>query len=63
MFTKKPPQFILDLAKQLDTSEMRALYRAQKKSDPGLNQRVEQLAEDIDEIFEHIEDSLNGGKT
>jgi len=63
MFTKKPPQFILDLAKQLDTPEMRALYRAQKKSDASLDQRVEELAENIDEVFKHIEDSLNGGKT
>jgi uncharacterized FlaG/YvyC family protein len=63
MFSKKPPQFILDLARKLDTPEMRALYRSQKKSNPGLDQSVEELSEQLDDIFEHLKDSLNDGKT
>lgn len=60
---KKPPQFILDLAKKLNTPELRALYRRQKELDSTLDQRIEKLSEEIEDVFEHLKDSLNGGKT
>jgi len=56
----KYPKWLLDLAKKLDTPEMRDLYRSQKISNPGLDESVEQMSEQIDQLFEHGVDSEKG---
>jgi len=57
----KIPKFILDLAKKMDTPEMRKLYREQKLADETLDDRVEQFTEEIKDLFDHLEPP-NGSK-
>jgi len=49
---------ILILAKQLDTPEMRILYREQFKQE-GFNKSVNDLSEEVESIFNN--DSKHGG--
>lgn len=45
---------IENLAKALDTPEMRKLYLRQKKANPNLDQEVEEMSKDIEEIFHDL---------
>jgi len=42
------------LAKQLDTPEMRKLYREQKAQNGSLDDLVNELTEEVKNSFEHI---------
>ena len=42
-----------DLAKELDTPEMRKLYREQKARDKGLDKTVKDLTKEIKDGFKH----------
>jgi hypothetical protein len=53
--TKRPPQWILDIAKKLDTPEMRKLYRDQKVKDETLDERIDKFTEENQDLFDHME--------
>lgn len=65
--TRKGPHFggpflpnldaIKALAQELDTPEMREIYRSQKMVNPNLDKEVEELTEEIEEILNHDNDS------
>jgi hypothetical protein len=46
-----------ELAKSLDTPEMRRAYLRQKKANPNLDDEVQELSENIKEIFDHDKSS------
>jgi len=50
----KPPQWILDIAKKLDTPQMMRLYREQKANDKTLDKRVEEFTEENQDLFDHL---------
>jgi hypothetical protein len=60
--TFKVPKFIRDMAKAMDTPEMRELYRRQKELNPGLDHDCEELGKEIEDHFEHLEDSFSDKK-
>jgi len=60
--TFQVPKFIQDIAKALDTPELRDLYRRQQNLNPNLNQDCEELGEEIEQIFDHLQDSFDGKK-
>ena len=62
MGTFKVPKIILDVAKAMDTPQMRELYRSQKKLDPSLDHDCEELTEEIQEILDHLENSFGKQK-
>ena len=43
------------IAKQLDSPELRRLYRQQKRRDKGLDKAVKDLTEEIKDGFKHSE--------
>lgn len=45
------------LARALDTPELRAIYRRQKKINPDLDQECDDFFKGIEEIFKHGNDS------
>jgi len=45
------------LVKGLDTPEMKKLYRRQKSSNPGLDKDVEELYEQLKDVFNHDRNS------
>lgn len=62
MGTFKVPKIIRDLAKAMDTPEMRELYRRQKELNPSLDHDCEELGKEINDHFKHFEDSFDGKK-
>jgi len=46
-----------ELAKTLDTPEMRELYRSQKVLNPNLDADIDKVSEEIKEIFNHGKNS------
>lgn len=48
------PKWILDMAKKMDTPEMRELYRSQKIVNPNLDKDCEQFTEEIKDVFDHL---------
>lgn len=56
------PKFIRDMAKAMDTPEMRELYRRQQIINPDLNDDCEELAKEVEDHFEHIKDSFDEQK-
>lgn len=48
---------ILKLAKALDTPKMRALYRRHKDLDPEFDKTLKEVAEKIEDIFQHSNNS------
>lgn len=42
------------LAKALDTPEMRKLYLRQKKANPNLDQEIDEMSEEVKEIFHEL---------
>lgn len=58
----KYPKWLLDLAKQMDTPEMRDLYRRQKVINPDLDKDCDEAAEEIQDIFNHMGTPKDGKK-
>jgi len=48
-----------NLAKELDTPQMRKLYREQKANNNTLDDSVNELVEEINDSFKHDTNSLN----
>lgn len=42
------------MAKELDTPEMRKLYRKQKRENESLDEMIDDFAKDNQDIFNHI---------
>jgi hypothetical protein len=58
----KFPKYILDIAKKMDTPEFRRLYREQKLANKNLDHEVEEMSEEIQEIFKHLRTPKHGKK-
>ena len=48
---------IRELAKQLDSPELREIYRLQKVANPDLDTECDEMSDEIEEIFKHVKDS------
>ena len=56
---KRPPKWLREMAKEMDTPEMRKLYLEQKRNNKNLDKMVDEFAKQNEDIFEHIKGPPN----